>query len=260
MSQKVIKIAAGSNHALALTSKGAVLAWGIGEHNQLGRRHIDRYKWNGLVPQTLGLPKDIVIIGVGANHSFAVRKNGDVYSWGLNNYGQTGIIEMDGEDLVNILHPRRIDSLKKFGTVKHIEAGNFHSIAVTDQGACVTWGRVDTYVTGLSIENIPPQHLINNERGQAKILKVASRVPGIDATFAAAGGEHSIAVARDGKAYSWGFNQNGQTGQGIAEDEIKCATQIESNAVRGKTMVWAGGAAQFSVLAGKEASMVNGAE
>lgn len=89
--QNIVKLAAGENHVIALRSDGAVLAWGSGERNQLGHRILERRKLDALLPRGLGFRKGIVDIGVGMNHSFVIRQDGKVYSWGVNNSAQTGI-------------------------------------------------------------------------------------------------------------------------------------------------------------------------
>ncbi|KAF7869754.1 hypothetical protein EAF04_004538 [Stromatinia cepivora] len=88
--KNIVKLAAGNNHYLALNNKGSVFAWGAGEHNQLGRRIVERSRLNALVPREFGLPKAMVDIFCGSEHSFAIHKNGTVYSWGANNMGQCG--------------------------------------------------------------------------------------------------------------------------------------------------------------------------
>lgn len=248
------KIAAGSNHAVALTSSGGVLAFGIGEQCQLGRRITDRTKTTGLKLETVGLKKDIINVGAGADHSFAVHQNGDIFSWGLNNYCQTGIAHKDGNDFANILHPTRVPSLAGHGAITHIEGGNHHSIALTSTGECLTWGRLNTYALGLAPQTIPANDMDLDERGQPGILKVATQIPGIHAVHVAAGSDHCIAIARDGRAHSWGFNIRGQAGQGAGDDneEIEVATVIDNTAVRGRTLLWSGAGGQFSVIAGRK--------
>ena len=210
------------------------------------------------MPQAFGLSKDFVDIGAGAEHSFAIHKSGQVYSWGLNNFGQTGINERDGDDFANVLHPTLVETLDGHGKITCITGGNHHSVAVTDMGACLAWGRIDTYATGLDIKALPPEDLIRDERGNARILKRPTPLPGLDAAFAAAGSDHSLAVTRDGKAYSWGFSVNRQTGQGT-DDDVEHATLIDNTAVRGKKLVWAGAGGQYSVLAGEvESTLPNG--
>lgn len=69
---------------------------------------------------------------------------------------------------------------------------------------------------------------------------------GVDVSFVAAGGDHSIAITKDYKAYSWGFSFSYQTGH-KSNDDIEVPTLIDSREIRGKKFVWAGG--QFSLLA-----------
>lgn len=64
----------------------------------------------------------------------------------------------------------------------------------------------------------------------------------------AASGEVTIAVAKDGKAYSWGQSSQGNLGQGPEENVIG-AHQIDNTAVRGRKLVWAGCGGVFSALA-----------
>ena len=65
---------------------------------------------------------------------------------------------------------------------------------------------------------------------------------------AAAGTDTSVVVTEDGKAWSWGFSANYQTGLGTTED-VETATMIDNTAVRGKKLVWSGCGGQFSMLA-----------
>lgn len=247
----ITKVAAGSNHAIALDHKGCVFTWGFGEQYQLGRRINARFPTNGLVPASFGLRKGIVDIGAGADHSFAIRQNGTVCGWGANNYCQTGVDERDGDDFANILHPQPINSLDGHGTVVNISGGNHHSVAVTDGGECMTWGRVDTKALGLSIDSLDEDDIVRDEHGKPRILKNATQVPGLNAAYAAAGSDHCVAVTHQGKAYSWGFGVSGQLGLG-GSDDVGLATLIENKAVKDKALVWAGAGGQYSVLAGKD--------
>jgi regulator of chromosome condensation len=68
----------------------------------------------------------------------------------------------------------------------------------------------------------------------------------------AAGTDNSFAITADGKAYSWGFSENYQTGQGVTDD-VEVPTLVDNTAVRGKRLTYAGAGGQFSVLAGPAA-------
>ncbi|OJJ55788.1 hypothetical protein ASPSYDRAFT_158142 [Aspergillus sydowii CBS 593.65] len=244
--KKVKHLVCGDNHVLALNDKGAVFSWGSGQQNQLGRRIIERNKLNGLQPREFGLPKGIVHIGAGAFHSFAVHQSGKVYAWGLNSFGETGIRENAGDSEAAIVHPTVVASLSK-KNVTQICGGAHHSLAVTHDGECLVWGRLDGYQTGLKIDTLSNDAVIKDERDRPRILIEPTVVPGIKAKTVAAGSDHSIAIDNDGRPWSWGFSATYQTGQGT-QDDVEVATVIENTAVRGKNLNWAGGGGQFSVF------------
>lgn len=203
-------------------------------------------------------------IGAGSYHNFALHeKTGKVYAWGLNNFGQTGIPEGVGEDEAVVLHPSVIKSLTAKGDAKitNIDGGEHHSIAVQADGSCLTWGRLDGYQSGLKIDTLPDSDTLKDERGNVRILTVPTVVPGFEAVYGCAGARHTIAVAKDGKAYSWGTNNTFQCGQG-QDDDVEIATLIDNTATRGKMLNWAGASAQFSALTAlaenEDSEMVNG--
>ncbi|PYI12108.1 putative Ran exchange factor Prp20/Pim1 [Aspergillus sclerotiicarbonarius CBS 121057] len=244
--KKIKHLACGDNHVLALNDKGAVFSWGSGQQNQLGRRIIERNRLNGLQPREFGLPKDIVHIGCGAFHSFAVHQSGKVYAWGLNSFGETGIRAGAGDDEAAIVHPTVVDSLSG-KSITQLCGGAHHSLAVANDGECLVWGRLDGYQTGLKIDSLPEEAVIKDERGRPRILIEPKPVPGIKVNAVAAGSDHSIAIGVDGRPWSWGFSATYQTGQGT-QDDIEVATVIENTAVRGKRLNWAGAGGQFSVF------------
>ncbi|KIX06500.1 uncharacterized protein Z518_04476 [Rhinocladiella mackenziei CBS 650.93] len=248
--QKITKLCCGENHVLALDVQGQVYTWGSGQQNQLGRRLIERHmdQKRSLTPEKVWLPKGIVDIGAGQFHSFAVHQNGDVYSWGLNNFGQTGQPLRQDETGSDAHLPQIVKSLQQIGKIISVTGGNHHSLAITDGGECLAWGRVDAGQTGLKLDRLPPQHLVLNFRGHPRILTVPTPVPGIDAVLVAAGTDHSLALSREGKAYSWGFNEYCQTGVS-SENQVDEATMLDSKAIKEKKVVWADCGGQFSVIA-----------
>lgn len=260
--KKIIQLAAGANHVLALQSNGIVWGWGSGQQNQLGRRILERRATNSLVPMPVGLPKKIVTLGAGAYNSFAVRDNGDVLSWGLNNFGQTGIPknfdETGASKDADVHHPIVIESLHGRGQVTAIQGGAHHTVAVTDKGELLVWGRLDGNQMGIKVSDLPEDDVVRDLAGRPRLLTVPTQIPNIHAVTAAAGSDHCIAIDKEGKAYSWGFSTTFQTGLGTDED-VEIATVIDNTAVRDKKLVWAGAGGQFSVIAGlANPSLTNG--
>lgn len=260
--KKVTKLAAGANHVLALQSNGVVYGWGSGQQNQLGRRILERRATNSLVPMPVGLPKKIIGLGAGAYNSFAMRENGDVFSWGLNNFGQTGIPkefdETGASKGADVHHPIIIEALQEKGKVTCIQGGAHHTVACTDKGELLVWGRLDGYQLGLKISDLPQDEVVRDSAGNPRILTVPTQIPNLYATQVAAGSDHCVAIDKNGKAYAWGFSTTFQTGLGT-DDDVELATMIDNTAVRDKKLVWAGAGGQFSVIAGlAETPLTNG--
>jgi regulator of chromosome condensation len=171
-------LSAGSNHILALDHKGNVVAWGCGQQNQLGRRIIERNKMSSLIPQGVGLPRGkIAKIACGSYHSFAIDKEGQVYGWGLNNFGEIGVESNAGEDDAVILRPAKLTYLDDFN-ITEIDGGEHHSLACSDKGDLLTWGRVDGYQVGFEFDKLSEENAIYDERGNARILFKPTVQPG----------------------------------------------------------------------------------
>jgi regulator of chromosome condensation len=264
--QNIKVLAAGGNHVQALDSKGNVFSWGSSSQGQLGRYVMDNYRTQALTPSQFGLPKTkIKYIACGSYHSFAIDKNDNVYAWGLSNFGQTGITTGAGEENSLILKPKIVEALQN-KIIADIQGGSHHSIACTEDGELLVWGRCDDSQAGISLDTLDQDNLIFDGRNQPRILITPTIVPGkycqpipvqsfllthidIDAIGVAAGIDDSFAITTDGTAFSWGFSSNFRTGHGT-DDSIKKATIIENSAVRGKKLTFAGCGGQFSVLAG----------
>jgi regulator of chromosome condensation len=210
-----------------------------------------------LTPRPFGLPtgpkKGITSLHPGGDNCFAISKTGDVWAWGLNNYGMTGIPDKAGTDNATITNPRVVDALKGKEIVD-IAGGRHHSIACTKSGECLAWGRVDSHQLGIDkakLEKLPENDIMRSEIGKLRVVLVPQMVDiDGDVVMVAAANDHSFAVTKDGEAYSWGFNENYQTGHGDEDDDIAEATLLDNSAVRGKKLIGAGCGGQFSVLLG----------
>ncbi|MFT4185715.1 MAG: hypothetical protein QM613_00550, partial [Micrococcaceae bacterium] len=97
-------------HALALTTDGALYAWGNNSKGQIG----DNTTTNRTSPISITVSDvtswQYVSAGAGSSgvsHSLAIAENGDLYAWGNNSSGQLG----DGTN-VNKLVPTKIGNMK----------------------------------------------------------------------------------------------------------------------------------------------------
>lgn len=162
----IVQVACGDDHFLALTSTGMVFACGNGEQSQLGRKIISRHKEHGLTPERLAL-KNIVLVGTGSYHSFAVDKDGQVFAWGLNSFHQTGVDEDDGGWEEVISTPTRVAALSPSNLpggarVVEICGGAHHTLFLLSNGDVYVCGRSDGHEVGLGDDH--PEMVASRER------------------------------------------------------------------------------------------------
>jgi regulator of chromosome condensation len=258
--KKVTEIACGTNHVVAIDKDGHVWAWGNGQQNQLGRRVIERSLIESLVPNRVGFHDSTVKkpsqkmakIACGDYHSMAIGTDGHVWAWGANNYAETGYPDNAGDDNASVPAPRVIHSLEG-KEIDELAGGGHHNVAITKKGDLFVWGRCDSAQTGIPFDELnaidDKSKVLKGENGKPKILIEPTPIPGLkDITHATCGPDHTIAIDKNGKAFSWGFSVNYQTGQGTGDD-ILLPTKIDNTAVRETKLTWAGAGGQYSIVA-----------
>jgi alpha-tubulin suppressor-like RCC1 family protein len=82
-----VAIAAGTGHACALASAGAMQCWGDNEFGQLGNGTNNNSRTPVAVAQLSGA---VVAIAAGSFHMCALSNGGVVQCWGENTYGELG--------------------------------------------------------------------------------------------------------------------------------------------------------------------------
>ncbi|KAK3347165.1 putative regulator of chromosome condensation protein [Lasiosphaeria hispida] len=248
---KIKQLAAGSNHILALDEKNKIFAWGAGQQAQLARRLLERDESSAaLYPTGIGaLPGRAKAekLSCGSYHCFVIDKQGRVIGWGLNNYAELGIEAEAGTDGGYVMRPQIVDSFEDH-QVASIAGGEHHSLACTTDGTLLTWGRIDGHQVGQKIEVFTEQNTIFDDKNNPRILLIPEPIPEVtDVVSVAAGTDHSLAITKEGKVYTWGFSANYQTGQGVIED-VKVPTLIDNTAIRNRKIIWAGAGGQYSIL------------
>ncbi len=215
-----VDIAAGGDHALALTSSGGVIGWGSNLHGQLNIPPGVYHAISAGGSHSLVIRQDGRVFGYGDNsagqidtpiggfqaisagelHSLGIRLNGTLFGWGWNAEGQTdtpsGTFTAVAAGFFHSLAIRTDGTLAAWGNNAHgqtdvpsgtfvsIAAGSLHSLALSSNGTLVAWG--------------------NNDWGQCN-------VPSGTFTHIAAGNFHNLAIRSNGTLVAWGRNDRGQT-------------------------------------------------
>ncbi len=187
----IIQISIGYNHSLALNIHNQVYSWGYNGNGQLGLEN----NINRNIPTLVSkMPKDIIQISAGSFHTLALTKNGKMYTFGSNNYGQLGF-----GDYVDINIPTLV--MEAPNNVIQISTGHNYSLCLTNDGHIYSFGINTLGQLGLgdyNIRNVP-----------TLVLAVPNNIVQISA-----GGDSSFALSNTGKVYAFGYNEEGQLGLG----------------------------------------------
>ena len=190
---RVVSVAAGDGHTLALSAEGAVYSFGEGWGGQLG--HGDMEVQHAARRVTALEGERVTEVACGDGFSVALTDTGRAYSWG---YTRAGI---GHGALVEQLTPRRIEALAGM-RIWAVAAGEAHCLALADMGAMYSWGEgtFGQLGHGDHVDQLTPrrvEELIN-----------------VRVTAVAGGHRHSLAVSGTGALYSWGRGEEGQLGHG----------------------------------------------
>jgi alpha-tubulin suppressor-like RCC1 family protein len=187
-------VAAGNAHSLALTSTGSVLAWGYNKYGQLGNGKTA----NSNMPVKVKLPKGTKVTGVctGYSDSLALTSSGSVLAWGYNKQGELG----DGTSKRSTV-PVKV-KLPKSTKATAIACGIEHGLVLTSKDSVLAWG-YDKY-----------GQLGNGKTANSKVPVKAKLPKGTKVTAIAGGANFSLVRTSHGSLLSWGYNGDGELGDG----------------------------------------------
>jgi regulator of chromosome condensation len=182
-SKRIMDVASGGNHSLVLVDN-KIYAWGDSEFGQIGRMPRSRKSVAASLTVESMAAKSVTNIYTGRNHSF-YKAYGKIYGWGLNNYGQLG----DGSTK-STFSPHEIETLSEYEIID-IQGGENHSIALTDSGLLLAWGRNDDFQLGL---NCSQDYLV------PQIVQFNGKIQEISV-----GSHFNFLVTETKRVFSWGY-------------------------------------------------------
>lgn len=202
LTNTIIAISPGWGHTCALMTNGGVKCWGYNSFGQLGNGTTIGMPFYGQTApvDVTGLTSGVTAIAAGWYHTCALTTNGGVKCWGSNSNGQLG----DGTT-TSLYVP--VDVAGLTSGVSAITAGQAHSCALMTNGGVKCWGwNVSGQLgNGTTINSLTP----------ADVTGLTSGVSAI-----AAGYNHTCALTTTGGVKCWGWNVNGQLGDGTTIDRL----------------------------------------
>jgi alpha-tubulin suppressor-like RCC1 family protein len=253
-------VVCGAYHTFAILRNSEVFCWGYNAQGQLGLGD----KKNRLAPtkMTFAFTAPVKFLSCGGNHTFALLKNKDIFCWGRNSFGQLGL-----GDTTSVSLPTKFE-YQFPAPVKALVCGWFHTIAHLINDEIFSCGRNYYSQLGLGggeDKSIPMKiefpftapvkyvacgawHTFvqlttgevycwgRNTEGQLGVGDIKDKNVPTQLTFKfpaqvkhlVCGDCHTLALLQTNDVFSWGFNYEGQLGQGDNTQRI-IPTQLRMN-------------------------------
>lgn len=133
---EVVSVACGWRHMVLLDARGRVYTLGAHKHGQLGLCDGEADATDPL-PRRVPLEAEMEEVASGWSHVLARTRDGQVYGWGRNTFGQLGL----GPDAPpRIAAPVRLPLPEGAAPVRHIAAGSEFSLVVGADGGLYVCG------------------------------------------------------------------------------------------------------------------------
>lgn len=182
---------------------------------------------------------DVLEAVCGQNHTAALRKSGEIFTWGDNRFGQCGF---DNILKNRIDFPTRVES-GDFEKSWQIRVGWTHTNILRTDGTIIAWGRNNYGQLGYRDQEIHSSWSPKSIRTASKIMQLSIgsehnvAIDGIyffdyfkqiELLFRIAGSDlneieltHNSAVTENRSVYSWGWNEHGNCGDGSTRNVLE---------------------------------------
>ena len=232
--KEITSIKSGWEHNVCQDSNKMLYSWGNNSRCQCGFDKSENI--NGIITTPKNIlelnDKNIKEISCGNEHTLALTKDGDVYSWGSTSDGVLGR-EIKGEEKkMGIGKPGKIIFfIKNDIKIRHISSGSIHNLCLDSKSNLYSWGCSKGGQLGfnekeLSViynnnsknKNESKNEIDNDNNFCLREPKLIKSLKDIEIIKISSGEAHNAALSIDGKCYVWGLSSNGQLGLGFCAD------------------------------------------
>jgi alpha-tubulin suppressor-like RCC1 family protein len=201
-------IAMGYQHSVVIRD-GNLWTWGANGRGQLGNDTYsglgtDNDSWTPICISTSG---DWASVYAGADSSMALKRDGTLWVWGGNNFGQAGDGTVNsGSGVPGRTKPTQVGEDNDWVIVS---MGETSIMAIKKNGTLWTWGSNSAGQLGLGF---------NNDAGDDTKSEYRPTQVGTDNDWVAVNvspcSSHVVAIKFDGSLYAWGRGDSGELGHG----------------------------------------------
>lgn len=223
------------NDLVLLWANTTTRTWGLNAYGQLGISNFIDSKVPVPVPNYALSAKTITMVAAGIEHNLALCADGSLASWGRNNFGQLGIGITDSRTVPVSVSTTGVLSGK---TVISVAAGISHSLALCSDGTIASWGSNSFGQLG---DGGTTGSLVPITVNRSGVLA------GKTVIAVAAGSNHNLALCSDGTIAAWGYNSNGELGDGSVVSRYLPVLVNNSGVLAGKSVIALAAAGQHNM-------------
>lgn len=208
----VAAVCCGFSHTAVIKTDGSLWLFGNNEYGAIGNNHQgndtrSRDYANGTAEypiQTIPVKimDDVVCVSCGFKFTAAVKKDGTLWTWGDNQYGQLGIGERGSESLNNgipvFYRNDRYVPTKILDDVISVSCGGSHAAALKQDGSLWIWGQNGSGCLGVGSTSAAEKDGYNS----TVPLKIMDNVSSVNC-----GTCITAAQKTDGSLWMWGQNR-----------------------------------------------------
>jgi len=189
-------VSASKNHTCGVKTDGTLWCWGCNYNGEIGDNTVViRYT----PTQEFSQSTNWASVSAGNSHTCGIKKDGTLWCWGDNYYGQLG-------DNTTIDRKSPVLEYNQSTNWKSVSAGDYHTCGVKTDGTLYCWG--------------------NNSNGQiGDNTTTAKHVPTQENTAStnwlsiSAYSSNTCGLKTDGTLWCWGYNHYGQLGDNTITDK-----------------------------------------
>lgn len=190
--EKIRAVSCGDHVVIMLSKKGQVLCVDT-THTKINPRPLEALR---------GI--SVSQVSCGSQHSVALTKDGQVFTWGLNSRGQLGL----GSSGPSVTFPQHVKSLAELPLVQ-VAAGGEQSFSLSVSGNVFSWGSNTCGQLGLG------------DTTDRHAPTLVHRLHTKKTCFISCGETHTAILTKDGAVFTFGSGRHGQLGHNSFKDELQ---------------------------------------
>ena len=242
----VSAVSVGHDHTMAIKTDGSLWAWGNTVFGQLGNGvMIEGIGYSSYCEIPVKVMDNVYAVSAGRDYTMAIKTDGSLWAWGLNDYGQlgdgtrttykydyhdNGSVSVSYAENNNKDTPVKVMDDVTAVSASYDEAGCVHTMAIKTDGSLWAWGSNDSGQLGNGKKTIyetdperPFDTICVDDNDALTPVMIMDNV-----SVVSAGNFRTMAITTDGRLWAWGSNSYALLGDGTTDRHLSPVKVMDS--------------------------------